>query len=123
MKAFSKEEKKKMDDEYHHAMDQYHNEVNRVNDRIFHAIKSVKGRKFFNDINKFMVAQGKDGIDTGGAYALVRKPKGKYQDEDWRSFKGIWCDQWSTGMEGDSWSGNMYIQLKKNMWLEIGYSC
>ena|ERR1700741_1455870 len=54
---------------------------------------------------------------------IVDKPSGTKQHEDYKFFKKVFCDQWSVGMEGDSYAGDWYGKIKNGKWLKIPYSC
>ena len=115
---------KQMWDDYAKSMDAYRENTERINERIFKAIRNVKGEKFEKDVREFLKHQTEvELIDIEGDFSLTKIKRGGYQEEDWGSFKGIFVEQWSVGMEGDSWNGNMYIKLKKDKYLKIPYSC
>ena len=100
-------------------MADYDKEVWRRNERLLRAIKAVKGKTFYKHLLE--IIKSLDRID--GMMGVVKEPNGKWQDERYgRTIKGLWVDQWSTGTEGDSFSGNAYVQLKENKYLKIGYS-
>jgi hypothetical protein len=56
---------------------------------------------------------------------IVDAPKGKFQKrEKYGVFKKVYVDQWSVGMEGDSFEGFVYTNYgKSNKWLKIPYEC
>lgn len=53
---------------------------------------------------------------------LVDKPNGDKQNESYGMFKNIHVDQWSVGMEGDSYEGFIYANVK-GRWIKIPHSC
>lgn len=103
--------------DYAAEMNQYNDNSNRINNRILKAIKNQLGEKF-----KEAILLCAEESDACGPFALVKKPKGEYLDEEYEAFKGLWVDQRSYGDTGDSWQGEVYIKLKENLYLEIGYS-
>lgn len=63
-----------------------------------------------------------DSVDVTEKIEFVEKPKGDKQNESYGIFKNVYVEQWSTGMEGDSYSGFIY-SFVKNKWIKIPYSC
>lgn len=65
--------------------------------------------------------------DSIGKIEIVEKPEGmeQYAHDENETFKVTHVLQWSTNMEGDSFSGKIYAQIKaqKGKWLKIPYSC
>lgn len=58
-----------------------------------------------------------DGPESG------KPQKDRYGNfDEYGVFKEVHIDQWSTGPEGDSFSGFIYTKAK-NKWLKIPYSC
>lgn len=53
---------------------------------------------------------------------IVDKPTGRPQAEDWGSFKQVYVEQWSVGMEGDSFDGYLYIPLPDGKFLKSNFS-
>ena len=54
---------------------------------------------------------------------IEKEPNGNWQEEHYgRTIKGTWVDQWSTGTEGDSFSGYVWVQIKEKKFLKISYS-
>lgn len=105
-------------DEYFKGIEQ----VDRYNNRILKAIKSVKGKAFY----RHLVSLIKDaGSVDWNEWEIVKEPNGAKQKETefGRSIKHIWVDQWSVGTEGDSFEGYIYVQLKKNKYLKFRYAC
>lgn len=97
-------------------------EIDRRNTRLLKAIKKIKGKTFY----RHLIALIKDANPTEwGEFEVVSNPGGKMQKETefGRSIKYIWVDQWSVGMEGDSFEGYIWVQLKENKYLKFRYSC
>ncbi|WP_276483579.1 hypothetical protein [Paraflavitalea pollutisoli] len=106
------------------GMDDFHldmQEVDRKNKRMLRAIKSVKGRSFYNHVREYL-----KNIEAvyWREYEIVREPQGDPQQvsEYGRAIKKEWIDQWSTGTEGDSFDGYACIELKPGRYLRIYYS-
>ena len=79
-------------------------------------IKSLdkKGQSDFEELINY--------CDVTGKINLVDAPKGDDQKEHCGVFKKVHVDQWSVGMEGDSYKGFIYAKLK-GQWIEVPYSC
>ena len=97
-------------------------EVDRRNSRLLKAIKAVKGKAFY----RHLIALIKDANPTEwDQWEIVNEPGGVKQKETefGRGIKYIWVDQWSVGMEGDSFEGYIWVQIKENKYLKFRYSC
>lgn len=64
-----------------------------------------------------------DGAHVTGKIELVDKRHGKKQHEDYGMFRNIYVDQWGVGMDGDSFEGFIYANVKKGQWIKIPYVC
>lgn len=104
------------------AMSEYYDYLaleNKKNERLLRAIKKVKGKTFYKYLTE--IIEESEGIQ--GLAEIVSKPTGKYQEEDYgRTIKGIWIEEWSVGMDGDSYNGTVCVQLKPNKFLKFNYS-
>ncbi|HUM52922.1 MAG TPA: hypothetical protein PK431_13955 [Chitinophagales bacterium] len=97
----------------------YLKEENRKNHRLLNAIKKVKGKTFF----KYLMGIIEDSEGIKGLAQIVKEPVGKFQEEKYgRQINGIWVEQWSVGMEGDSYEGFVCVKVKPNKYLKFGYS-
>ena len=63
-----------------------------------------------------------DFVDVTEKIEFVNKPKGSRQNESHGIFKNVYVEQWSTSMDGDSYSGFIYTFVN-NKWIKIPYSC
>lgn len=63
-----------------------------------------------------------DFVDVVEKIEFVDKPKGDRQNESYGIFKNVYIEQWSRGIEGDSYAGNIYTFVN-NKWIKIPYSC
>lgn len=101
--------------EYYEAMA----EEARKNNRLLRAIKSVKGKTFYRYLLE--IIEQSEGIR--GLAVIVRQPVGEFQKERYgRQIKGIWVEQWSVGMEGDSWNGHVCVPLGNDKYFKFSYS-
>lgn len=92
-------------------------ENKRINDRIFKAIKKVKGIPFLSLLKKDI----KDN-EVHGKFEICNKPRGNNQGDYWGNLKGVYVDQY-TGYECDDYYGWIYFPIKKNKWLKCHYAC
>lgn len=98
--------------------------VRKSNRRLMRVIKHVLGNSFHRSITAYL-NDLKNGCNYPEfmLYELVNKTTGQYQEENWgKHLKGVWCQQWSSGCEGDSWGGYVYIKLRENKYLRVNYS-
>jgi len=54
---------------------------------------------------------------------IVESPDGDNQQEDFGIFSAVYVRQWSTSIEGDSYSGFTYARIPDGRWFKIPYSC
>jgi hypothetical protein len=112
-----KEENDLMWADYSREMNRYYTNCQRVNNRILKVIRNQLGVEFENAI----IECAKE-TEACGEFRLVKELSGDLQKEDYGSFKYIWVDQRAYGDAGDSWQGEVFVQLKNGLFLEIGYS-
>ncbi len=98
----------------------YEAEVWRSNERLLKVIKKVKGPTFHKHL--LSIIKSLDRVDD--KMTIEKEPAGEWQEETdcGRTIKEVWVDQWATGIEGDSWGGYLWVKLKENKFLKIGYS-
>jgi hypothetical protein len=107
------------------GMTQYFNglkEVDKKNQRVLKAIRSVKGKTYY----KHLISYLKDASVTEWCeFEIVRDPVGDEQKvtEYGRSIKKEWVEQWSVGTEGDSFEGYICLELKPGRYLKFRFSC
>lgn len=97
------------------ALTEWENEVSDHNNKILSEYNvNVED---FKDLLDFCVVDDK--------IEVVEKPEGEEQDEEvYGNLTVTHVDQWSTGMEGDSYSGFIYAKIQGfEKWLKISYSC
>lgn len=119
-REFEKEFKETMD-ACHEEEIRYQDNVSRINERIKKVLKATRGEKFVEELLIFL----EEDSDVMGAWEIVNEPKGEYQEENYGEvIKGQWVDQWRNGgMEGDDFAGDIYIEIKKDKYLKMYYSC
>jgi hypothetical protein len=105
-------------EEVYKERDQYHAECARVNNRIFKALTKVKGSQYVHNLHELM-----EWAEARGTIQIAKRATGNKNKEDFGKIKTIWVDQWSVGMEGDSWAGYIYVRIKKDQYLKIYYEC
>ena len=112
-------------DEIYADLAEYDNKIDTHNQRLLKAIKSVKGKDYFNDLKAYM----EESTEYLNKCVLVDTPKGDYQsEEEFPLLGGVWVDQWRNGgYTGDDFAGDLYVKIerenKKEKYLKIPYSC
>jgi len=98
----------------------YEADIKRCNDRLFRAIKKVKGRTFYTHLC-YMT----EDISLSDKMQIIHAPQGTHRKENefGRSITESWGYQRATNLEGDSFAGYFCIKLKPNKYLKISYSC
>lgn len=95
-------------------------DVRKHNNRILRAVKRTLGMKLRTAIYK--TAKEMEACPYA-KWELVKKPRGDRQSHNIKPIDHVWVCQRAVGYEGDSWEGEIYIQLKERLWLEIHYTC
>ena len=115
MENFDWEQEKK---DAYAEYEEWQQKVAKHNNRIFQAIEETLGKKYLEDIKECLTE-----CEAHGELEIVGPPDEKYrQKEDWESFNHVYVDQYvNGGMEGDSFSGWLYIPLKKGRYLMTHY--
>lgn len=108
------------DKEFKEAMEaerEYYAKIARQNTRTLNAIEKQLGKKYHQAvIDCIMESEGH------GLYELTKTPGGHKQGEDWGEFDHIYVDQWQDGgMSGDDFAGDIWIPLKKDLYLKVTY--
>ena len=96
----------------------YDEECNKHNKEVMEQVIAKVGNKALADFKKLL-----DFADVTGKLEIVSKPAGDNQNESCGVFTEVWVDQWSVGMEGDSFEGFIYGKFANMEWLKIPYSC
>ena len=81
--------------------------------------------KFLDDLGEDAVNDFEELMDCCNVtekIKLVDAPKGTRNNENIGVFLDVYVNQWCTNMEGDSFSGFLYANVK-GKWVEIPYSC
>ncbi len=106
----------------HNGMMQYvetENDIHRRNKRLLRVIKSVKGATYFHHLMEII----NESYGITWLAEIVRKPIGEFNKEPHgREITGIWIDQHSVGMEGDSFVGTICVPLRPGRWFKFDYS-
>ena len=116
MEKITKEQQQEYDEQCQKAfeeLDKYYREIAEHNDVILKEFK-VPAKDFMSLL---------DYSDVTGKMEVVEKPGGSNNHEKRGMFKAVWVDQWSVGMEGDSFEGFIYGKLADGKWLKVPYSC
>jgi len=92
-------------------------EDKRVNDRIFKALISVKGKRFVSNLKKDLKEN-----ECDGGLKFSNRPKGEKQSNYWGNINGVYVDQY-TGYECDDYYGWIYFPIKNGKWLKCHYAC
>ncbi len=98
-------------------------EVQESNARILRAIKSVKGDEFYKDLSDLMEVNEVGGGMFPHPDQIVREKVGELVKEDFGSIQQYWVDQYENGgMEGDSYAGYIYVEIKPGKYFKTHYS-
>lgn len=95
------------------------------NKKVLASIKLFKSPVFYRGLTKY-IADLKSSCSNieDMAYSIVDNHSGRFQNEKWGTeISGVWVEQWATGTEGDSWAGNVYIQIFPGKHLKINFDC
>ncbi len=92
----------------------YDKEVREHNEKLISEI-GVTAAEDFKDLT--------DDIHVHEKMEIVDKPSGTNNDESFGVFTEVFVDQWSVGMEWDSFEGFLYARFAEDKWLKIRYSC
>jgi hypothetical protein len=91
------------------------------NERLLKFISKIRGASFEKNLRMFLDDVG----GVCGRFEIVRKPMGQFVREKWGPIGGHWVDQRAAGISGDSFAGEIYIQvtIKKPRFIQFNYSC
>jgi hypothetical protein len=88
-------------------------------ENMFKVIKKLRGKAFVKDL-KYLNEYN----DSNCEFYISNKPLGKPQKEtDCRIIKEIYVEQWNTGMESDSYAGNVSVEIRKGQFIVMPFSC
>lgn len=110
-------EKLKMDYDMKAAYDEMakeESEIQKHNLSFIRALGKYAMRHFKNWVSEDVTITGK--------VEFVDAPGGDKQNEKYGMFKNIHVEQWTTSMEGDSYSGYMFAEVD-GKWIKVPYSC
>lgn len=122
--GLTEEQSSQMYEEVYKPMDDYEKEIGRSNQRLIKAIRKSKGKTFTKNLQNCLKDLADGCCHTAQMkYELVRQVTGEFQKEPWgREIKGVWVEQWTVGMDGDSFEGYMYVQIDSKRFLKVNYS-
>lgn len=90
----------------------------RRREELFKVIIKIKGKAFVRQIKEYI-----EDLDVVRMY-IRNKPFGKPQKEsNFKHIKEVYIEQWTSGPECDMYAGNISIEIKKDKFLIIPYSC
>jgi hypothetical protein len=96
------------------AIAQYYEDIIDHNNKILSEFTPIDLRDFWGLV---------DFCELNGKIEWVENKEGNEQmDDDRGIFTNVHIDQWSVGMEGDSFAGYIYTYVK-GKWLQIPYYC
>lgn len=87
------------------ALDKYYSEITDHNDSVLKEL-GIPEEDFVNLL---------DDSNVTDKISLVENPQGSSNHAQFGVFKAVWVDQWSVGMEGDSFEGFIYAKLEEKM--------
>lgn len=119
--SFSSEEEydEYLMDMYYQEMHEHDMAVKWNNENLFKVIIKKRGRAFAKDLKDL-----NEHNDSNIGYYIRKKPLGKLQKEsDLRVIKEIYVEQWNVGIEGDSFAGNISVEVDKNQFIIMPFSC
>lgn len=122
--TLTKEQSDAMYDEVYKPIVEWGEQIQKNNEALMKEIKKEVSGSLYYGICRYLkdLKENSYYVDQM-EYKIVDKPQGKYQKEKWsKDLQGLWVEQWSEGMEGDSWAGNVYIQIGKDRYLTVNYS-
>ena len=96
----------------------YDEECTKHNKAILKQIATKLGNKAIADFKNLL-----DFANVRDKLEIVSKPDGENQNEECGVFTEVRVDQWSVGMEGDSFEGFIYGKFANMEWIKIPYSC
>lgn len=118
-------QQQEMYNEVYKPIDDWEDDIQRSNKRLFKAIKKVKGRKFCSALSRWLYHLKEECFHKEQMKCeLVRKPSGNKQKAEPCYGKHItheWCDQ-RVGYCGDDYYGDMYIQIDDKRYMKVNYS-
>lgn len=115
-------------DDVYHSANKYNKIASVKNGRIFREVMWRKGRKFLKEIYQlFEECEVKGAMMFDYVLEVVDCPVGEecetgFADGYYRKIKTYWVDQYSVGMEGDSWSGHIYVKIGNNRYIKAPFS-
>lgn len=96
-------------------------QVERQNNRILKAVKSVNGKSFYKHLITYL---NEAQPVSYRVWEIIKEPVGDLQKvtEYGRAIRQEWVQQWSVGTEGDSFEGIICVPLKPGRYLKFHFS-
>jgi hypothetical protein len=109
----------------HAAMDDYFKEMDIIRAketastvRLMKVLERAMGKKWVKGLRMLI-----EDCECVGVPRITRRKRGSLQKENYGPIKQMWVSQRSYGMEGDSWVGEIWVELTKGRYLELPFSC
>lgn len=120
------EEYNKIMDAHFAEINAWYNDVDRKNQRLLKALKSVKGEKFHDEFLELLNESEHGGMLTDPTIKIVRIDKIELKEYEcvkgeYKSFKFYVNQYVNGGYTGDNYAGNIYVPIKKDKYLEFHY--
>ena len=90
----------------------------RISNRIFKAVKSIKGEKWYSELIEYA-----EEAETQNPFRIVKKPTGKWQEEEYELLGGVWVEQFGGYPIEDSFYGTVTVKIDDRRYLEMPFSC
>lgn len=105
-------------DEYFKEMEIFHAKQDASNERLMKVLERVMGKKWVKGLRELI-----EDCECCGIYRITRYKRGKPQKESFGPIKQMWVSQRAVGTEGDSWEGEIWVELTNGRCLELHFSC
>lgn len=91
------------------------------NMNVLKILRSVKGKTFVKHLRRFLKeCEAKFTVP----FIITRDTRGDWVEEKWgKEIQRYWVDQRCTNIEGDSFEGYIWVQLREGRFLKFFYTC
>lgn len=104
--------------EAYDAIDEARAEIKAHNDRLLKVLKKMKGADWIKGLDDLC----NDCEVSDKMFISRRKPRKEYwQKENFGPIKEMWVRQRAVGDSGDSWEGEIWVQIDSRRYLELHY--
>jgi len=100
------------------AFQQLENRLYDRNNRLIDKLSEIMGKDWRTDYDMII-----DDLDFIRYMKLSKNHSGKLNEDNLSTIKESWNTCRSNGMHGDSFTGEIWLKLKENLYLEFGYDC